>query len=119
MFLFSSLYVYHRRGDNQENTPMPSHFENVKSKRESLLQIRTCPPSPQCFSAAHEPTKTTPLKASMFKLTVCEQNCFLGAVQIFHTLFLLLFFPFSFSFFFHSLWKGKAKSFLVLRDFIL
>lgn len=61
-----------KRGDNQENTPMPSHFENVKSKRESLLQIRTCPPSPQCFSAAHEPTKTTPLKASMFKLTEKE-----------------------------------------------
>lgn len=109
MFLLSSLYVYYRRSDNQENTPMPSHLENVKPKRESLLQIRTCPPSPQCFSAAHEPIKTTPLKASKFKLTVCEQLLFGGSADISYLL-LFLYFPFFvFSFFFHSLWKGKAK----------
>lgn len=48
---------------------MPIDLENLKHKREgSLQQIRTNPPSPQCFSAARGFDKTTPAKASKSRL---------------------------------------------------
>jgi hypothetical protein len=63
-----------RRDDDAENIPVPLNLANVKIKgEERLLQIRTNPPSPQCFSANRAPTKTTtPSKASRSRLTVCD-----------------------------------------------
>ncbi|KAL2514507.1 hypothetical protein Fot_28478 [Forsythia ovata] len=47
--------------DDAENTPISVDVKNIKSKEEeSLLQIRTSPPTPQCFSASQGPTKATP-----------------------------------------------------------
>ncbi|KAJ6299383.1 hypothetical protein OIU76_020370 [Salix suchowensis] len=59
-----------KRDDDAENMPVPLNLANVKSKGEELLlQSRTNPPSPQCFSANRAPAKTsTPSKAS--RLTV-------------------------------------------------
>ncbi|TXG55782.1 hypothetical protein EZV62_017095 [Acer yangbiense] len=59
-----------RFDDNAENRPIRLKLENVKHKGEQrVLQIRTNPPSPQCFSATHPAPKTTttttPLKASV------------------------------------------------------
>ncbi|KAL5762761.1 hypothetical protein ACOSP7_019025 [Xanthoceras sorbifolium] len=52
--------------DEAENTPIPLKLENVKRKgEERLLQIRTNPPSPQCFSTTRTAPKTTPSKASV------------------------------------------------------
>ncbi|KAI9168828.1 hypothetical protein LWI28_002539 [Acer negundo] len=55
--------------DDAENRPIPLKLENLKHKGEQrVLQIRTNPPSPQCFSAtrpAPKTTTTTPLKASV------------------------------------------------------
>ncbi|KAG6789512.1 hypothetical protein POTOM_005613 [Populus tomentosa] len=61
-----------KRDDDAENIPVPLNLANVKNKlEERLLQIRTNPPSPQCFSANRAPTKTTnPSKASRSRLTV-------------------------------------------------
>ncbi|KAL7204372.1 hypothetical protein ACSBR2_017449 [Camellia fascicularis] len=54
-----------KRADETENIPISVDLKNVKRKEgENLLQIRTCPPSPQCFSATHGPGKAVPLKAS-------------------------------------------------------
>lgn len=65
-----------RRTEDTENTPISVNvvLENVKRKGEdSLLQIRTNPPSPQCFSATRgAPGKTTPSKLSKSKLMVCN-----------------------------------------------
>ncbi|CAI9764690.1 unnamed protein product [Fraxinus pennsylvanica] len=50
-----------KRNDDAENTPISVDVKNIKRKEEeSLLQIRTSPPTPQCFSASHGPTKATP-----------------------------------------------------------
>ncbi|KAK3223994.1 hypothetical protein Dsin_011019 [Dipteronia sinensis] len=59
-----------RFDDDAENRPIPLKLENVKHKGEQrVLQIRTNPPSPQCFSATRPAPKTTatttPLKASV------------------------------------------------------
>ncbi|EEF30482.1 uncharacterized protein LOC8272171 [Ricinus communis] len=56
--------------DDAENIPAPLNLGNVKHKgEERLLQIRTNPPSPQCFSATRAPTKTTtPSKSSKSRL---------------------------------------------------
>ncbi|XP_021280266.1 uncharacterized protein LOC110413674 [Herrania umbratica] len=55
--------------DEAENIPVSLNLENVKHKgEERVLQIRTNPPSPQCFSAPHAPMKTTPSKASRSRL---------------------------------------------------
>lgn len=56
-----------KRADEAENIPFSLNLENVKNKGdERFLQIRTNPPSPQCFST---PTKTTtPSKAPRSKL---------------------------------------------------
>ncbi|KAJ9685721.1 hypothetical protein PVL29_017668 [Vitis rotundifolia] len=53
-----------KREDEAENIPISLDLKNVKPKEESLLQIRTCPPTPQCFSAARGPNKSTPPKAA-------------------------------------------------------
>ncbi|GMJ07419.1 hypothetical protein like AT3G52110 [Hibiscus trionum] len=52
-----------KRGRCREHgLPLSLNLENVKSKdKEGLLQIRTNPPSPQCFSAPFK--TTTPFKA--------------------------------------------------------
>ena len=61
-----------RRVDEAENVPISLDLNNVKHKREeSLLQIRTNPPSPQCFSATRGPTKITPSKATKSRMMVC------------------------------------------------
>ncbi|KAL2330804.1 hypothetical protein Fmac_018385 [Flemingia macrophylla] len=57
------------RHDESENMPITLDLENLKHKREeSIQQIRTNPPSPQCFSAARGFHKTTPSKASKSRL---------------------------------------------------
>ncbi|KAM5552299.1 hypothetical protein ABKV19_026920 [Rosa sericea] len=58
-----------KRVDNAENIPVSLNLESVKRKGgEDLLQIRTNPPSPQCFSATRPPNKITPSKALKSKL---------------------------------------------------
>ncbi|KAJ8899217.1 hypothetical protein K2173_012393 [Erythroxylum novogranatense] len=63
-----------RRVDEAENIPVSLNLATVKNKAEErLLQIRTNPPSPQCFSTTRTATKsttttTTPLKASKSRL---------------------------------------------------
>ncbi|CAK9164659.1 unnamed protein product [Ilex paraguariensis] len=53
-----------KRDDEAENTPIYVDLKNIKGKgHASLSQIRTCPPSPQCFSAIRDPAKATPPKA--------------------------------------------------------
>ncbi|XP_076933864.1 uncharacterized protein LOC143599917 [Bidens hawaiensis] len=48
--------------EESENSPITLNMKNIRNKDEQrLLQIRTNPPSPQCFSAKH---KATPQKAS-------------------------------------------------------
>ncbi|CAH2064338.1 unnamed protein product [Thlaspi arvense] len=55
-----------KRLDDAENIPIPLKLENVKNKgHERLLQIRTNPPSPQCFSE----NRTASLKALRTKPT--------------------------------------------------
>ncbi|KAK4372171.1 hypothetical protein RND71_007555 [Anisodus tanguticus] len=52
------------RNDNAENTPILVDVKNIKRKDEEILsQIRTNPPTPQCFSASRGITKATPFKA--------------------------------------------------------
>ncbi|KAL5543400.1 hypothetical protein UlMin_007184 [Ulmus minor] len=68
-----------KRTDDAENiSPISLNIENVKQKGENLLQIRTNPPSPQCFSATRAPGKTTPSKGSKSRLmergVLQEQN---------------------------------------------
>ncbi|CAL5382060.1 unnamed protein product [Camellia sinensis] len=54
-----------KRADETENIPISVDLKNIKRKEgDNLLQIRTCPPSPQCFSATRGPGKAVPLKAS-------------------------------------------------------
>lgn len=54
-----------KRADEAENIPISLDVKNVKRKEgDALSQIRTCPPSPQCFSAGRGPSKATPLKAN-------------------------------------------------------
>ncbi|CAI8596172.1 unnamed protein product [Vicia faba] len=56
-----------KRPDEAENMPITLDLENVRHKRENILQqIRTNPPSPQCFSAGL--TKPTPSKGSRSRL---------------------------------------------------
>ncbi|KAI3755292.1 hypothetical protein L1987_55088 [Smallanthus sonchifolius] len=47
-----------------ENSPISLNLKTIRGKdTERVLQIRTNPPSPQCFSANHGTTKATPSKA--------------------------------------------------------
>lgn len=56
-----------KRPDEAENMPITLDLENVRQKREnSLLQVRTNPPSPQCFSAGLN--NPTPSKGSRSRL---------------------------------------------------
>ncbi|MCH86512.1 hypothetical protein A2U01_0007370, partial [Trifolium medium] len=56
-----------KRPDEAENMPITLDLDNVRQKRENgLQQIRTNPPSPQCFSAGL--TKTNPSKGSKSRL---------------------------------------------------
>ncbi|XP_011093508.1 uncharacterized protein LOC105173465 isoform X2 [Sesamum indicum] len=50
-----------KRNDDAENTPISVDVKNIKHQEgaEGLLQIRTCPPTPQCFSANRGPLKST------------------------------------------------------------
>ncbi|KAJ4839563.1 hypothetical protein Tsubulata_002268 [Turnera subulata] len=58
-----------KRVDDAENIPVSLNLSNIKQKGEDrVLQIRTNPPSPQCFSANREPARTTPSKASKSRL---------------------------------------------------
>nr|GMD34896.1 uncharacterized protein LOC109155727 isoform X2 [Ipomoea batatas] len=57
-----------QRNDNAENTPITIDVKSAKRTGDESLssQIRTCPPTPQCFSASHGPGSTkavTPPKA--------------------------------------------------------
>ena len=70
------IIVYRIRPDEAENVPISLNLENIRRKKEeSLLQIRTNPPSPQCFSANRGPNKTTPSKPSKSRLMVCYASC--------------------------------------------
>ncbi|KAG8363596.1 hypothetical protein BUALT_Bualt19G0038800 [Buddleja alternifolia] len=51
-----------KRNDDAENTPISVDLKNIKGQEEGLLQIRTCPPTPQCFSATCETPKSTTTK---------------------------------------------------------
>ncbi|XP_054814025.1 uncharacterized protein LOC129314569 isoform X2 [Prosopis cineraria] len=58
-----------KRADETENMPIMLDLENVRRKKdENLMQIRTNPPSPQCFSAFRDTNKTTSPKASKSRL---------------------------------------------------
>ncbi|KAH7527843.1 hypothetical protein FEM48_Zijuj05G0009400 [Ziziphus jujuba var. spinosa] len=57
-----------KKNDEAENIPISVNLEYVKRKGDEKLQIRTNPPSPQCFSATKGPGKTTPSKLSKSKL---------------------------------------------------
>lgn len=71
-YLFTTLC---RRFDEAENIPVSLNLENVKKKGdERLLQIRTNPPSPQCFSVTRSATKTTSSKSSTYRSMVCKLN---------------------------------------------
>ena len=63
---------FFRRVDDAENILTPLKLGNVKNKgHERLLQqIRTNPPSPQCFSD----NRTASLKALVTKPTVCKSQ---------------------------------------------
>ncbi|XP_055815104.1 uncharacterized protein LOC129884852 [Solanum dulcamara] len=51
------------RNDNAENTPILVDVKNIKRRDEEILsQIRTNPPTPQCFSVSRGITKATPSK---------------------------------------------------------
>ncbi|GAV67020.1 hypothetical protein CFOL_v3_10529 [Cephalotus follicularis] len=59
-----------KRFEEAENIPISLNMENVKHKGEDrLLQIRTNPPSPQCFSATRTPMKTNPSKVPRSRFT--------------------------------------------------
>ncbi|CAI9103097.1 OLC1v1001531C1 [Oldenlandia corymbosa var. corymbosa] len=52
-----------KRHEDTENTPISINVKNIR-KGDNVLQIRTCPPTPQCFSANRGASKvpTTPLR---------------------------------------------------------
>lgn len=47
-----------RRNEDAENTPIRLDLKYIGRKEENLAQIRTNPPSPQCFSAKRTVTNT-------------------------------------------------------------
>lgn len=80
-----------RRNDDIENTPIcnvvekttPVSLDVKNSKRletGSLLQIRTCPPTPQGFSASGGPQKATPPKAFKSRRPQVS-TCYLGSLR--------------------------------------
>ncbi|OMO69775.1 hypothetical protein CCACVL1_19280 [Corchorus capsularis] len=63
------------RHDEAVNIPLALNLDNVKHKREErVLQIRTNPPSPQCFSAPHAPIKTTPSNSKAPRSRLVERG---------------------------------------------
>lgn len=63
-----------RRNDDAENTPISVDVKNIKKQEaERLLQIRTSPPTPQCFSATRgpPPKALTPPKPFKPRPLVC------------------------------------------------
>lgn len=56
-----------KRYDDAENTPVTIDVKNIKHNEETLLQIRTCPPTPQCFSASRGPSNANPTPPRTFK----------------------------------------------------
>ncbi|XP_030962564.1 uncharacterized protein LOC115983865 isoform X2 [Quercus lobata] len=71
-----------KKADEAENVPISLDLNNVKHKREeSLLQIRTNPPSPQCFSATRGPTKITPSKATKSRMMATQERGILQEVE--------------------------------------
>ncbi|XP_038698924.1 uncharacterized protein LOC119996387 [Tripterygium wilfordii] len=63
------------RVDESENIPTPLNLANITNKEEErLLQIRTNPPSPQCFSAKCLPTKPKSRLMERGILQELEQN---------------------------------------------
>ncbi|CAJ1958841.1 unnamed protein product [Sphenostylis stenocarpa] len=68
------------RPDDAVNMPITLDLENLKHKREeSLQQIRTDPPSPQCFSAARGFNKPTPSKPCKSRLM---ERGILGEIEL-------------------------------------
>ncbi|KAF5752662.1 hypothetical protein HS088_TW01G00578 [Tripterygium wilfordii] len=64
-----------KRVDESENIPTPLNLANITNKEEErLLQIRTNPPSPQCFSAKCLPTKPKSRLMERGILQELEQN---------------------------------------------
>ncbi|KAJ9552383.1 hypothetical protein OSB04_016428 [Centaurea solstitialis] len=52
-----------KMNDESENTPIALNIKSIRGKdEERVLQIRTNPPSPQCFSANNGATKAAPPK---------------------------------------------------------
>ncbi|CAA3029905.1 Hypothetical predicted protein [Olea europaea subsp. europaea] len=50
-----------KRNDDAENTPISVDVKSIKHKEEEgLLQIRTSPPTPQCFSATRKAYRSNP-----------------------------------------------------------
>ncbi|KAG5540809.1 hypothetical protein RHGRI_020893 [Rhododendron griersonianum] len=63
-----------KRAEEAKNIPISLDVKNVNGKEgDVLLPIRTCPPSPQYFSAGHAPSKATPLKASRSRPPVSSE----------------------------------------------
>ncbi|XP_024025896.1 uncharacterized protein LOC112090256 isoform X2 [Morus notabilis] len=54
-----------------ENIPISVNLENIKRKEDNILQIRTNPPSPQCFSATR---KTTSSKSKLMERGVLQEQ---------------------------------------------
>ncbi|KAB1224732.1 E3 ubiquitin ligase BIG BROTHER [Morella rubra] len=58
-----------KRTDEAENVPISLDLDSIRHRRdETLLQIRTNPPSPQCFSAPRAPKKSAVSKAAKSRL---------------------------------------------------
>ncbi|KAG2668636.1 hypothetical protein I3760_14G001400 [Carya illinoinensis] len=58
------------KADEAESVPISLDLDSVRRKRdETLLHIRTNPPSPQCFSATRGWTKTTASRTAKSRLT--------------------------------------------------
>lgn len=61
-----------KRNDDSENTPISVDVKNIKHlDAEGKLPIRTCPPTPQCFSAGYGNTKSTTPKPFKARPLVC------------------------------------------------
>ncbi|XP_027161991.1 uncharacterized protein LOC113762644 [Coffea eugenioides] len=63
-----------KRYDDAENTPVTINVKTIKHQEETLLQIRTCPPTPQCFSASRGPSNATHTPPQAFKSRMPERG---------------------------------------------
>lgn len=71
---FQDKQTRKKRYDDAENTPVTINVKNIKHQQETLLQIRTCPPTPQCFSAGHGPSNATPTPPQASKSRIQERG---------------------------------------------